>query len=166
MILKLPINFNSVTMHVVATLIHQIQELHYNYLHAEFTNTLCPNFPKFIFVHFLKLQYSWHILATNLQPYAHLNVQKIGIKDIKILPIYFTKALYPQARFYVQRWTQVLLKSIGHKVVIRTTLCPFMYLRSYLFLLEINDKHDFVCYNAMASHLSLRSNIIYKMITM
>ena len=34
------------------------------------------------------------------------------------------------------------------------------------FLLEINDKHDFVCYNAMASHLSLRSNIIYKMITM
>ena len=34
--------------------------------HAELTKTLCPNFSKFTFLHFLKLQYSWHILETDL----------------------------------------------------------------------------------------------------
>ena len=60
-------------------------------------------FQTLLFLRFLKLQYSWHLLATDLWPYGHLNVQEIDIKSIKILSIYFTKALCPETRSYVQR---------------------------------------------------------------
>ena len=71
--------------------------------HAEFRKTLCPIYSKFDFLHFSKLHYSCHLLATNLWSYVHLNVWKIEIKGIKILSIYFTKALCPKARPYVQK---------------------------------------------------------------
>ena len=62
-------------------------------------------FSKFIFLHFLKLQYSWHLLIRDLWPYVDLNVWKIGIEGTKILSIYFIKAVCPKVRPYVHRWT-------------------------------------------------------------
>lgn len=52
--------------------------------HTEFTRTLCPNFSKFIFLSFLKLQYRRHLFGTGLWPYVHFNVQRIGNKGMAI----------------------------------------------------------------------------------
>ena len=108
------------------------------------------------------------------QIYGRMSIlmyRKLGLKVSKYCRFILQKPYVQRLDLMSKRWTygpvalflwKTLSPYLGHKALVRTTLCPFMDLRSYFFfalLVPWNQwKLWFVCYNAMVSHISLCSN--------